>query len=85
MSITLDIPNDIHKALHVTPAEAEKRLKLELAVSLYAQGALSQGKAAELAGMSYLDFNDVLAARKIPMHYGEKELAEDIAYARGSK
>ncbi len=28
MSITLDIPNNIHEALHVSPAEAEKRLKL---------------------------------------------------------
>ncbi len=40
MSITLDIPNNIHEALHVSPAEAEKRLKLELAVALYAQNAL---------------------------------------------
>ena len=83
MSITLDIPNNIHEALHVTPAEAEARLKLELAVSLYAQKLLGEGKAAELAGMGRLDFNDVLAARHIPMHYGEKELAQDIAYARG--
>ena len=82
MSITLNIPNDIHKALHVTPAEVEKRLKLELAVSLYAQNALGLGKAAELAGMSRLEFNDVLAAREIPMHYGQKELEQDIAYAR---
>ena len=83
MSITLDIPNNIHEALHVSPPEAEKRLKLELAVSLYAQKILSEGKAAELAGMGRLDFNDILSERKIPMHYGEKELAEDIAYARG--
>jgi predicted HTH domain antitoxin len=83
MSITLDIPNNIHEALHVTPAEAEAQLKLELAVSLYAQNALGLGKAAELAGMSWLDLNDILAERGIPMHYGEKELAEDIAYARG--
>jgi predicted HTH domain antitoxin len=82
MSITLDIPNNIHEALHVTPAEAEARLKLELAVSLYAQQALSQGKAAELAGLDWFDFNDVLAARGIPMHYGQKELDEDLAYAR---
>jgi predicted HTH domain antitoxin len=82
MSITLDIPNNIHEALHVSPAEAEKRLKLELAVALYAQKALSQGKAAELAGMTWLDFNNVLAERNIPMHYGQKELEEDLAYAR---
>lgn len=83
MSITLDIPENIHEALHVSRAETEKRLKLELAVSLYAQRTLSLGKAAEVAGLGLLDFNDVLAERKIPMHYGEKELAEDIAYARG--
>jgi predicted HTH domain antitoxin len=82
MSITLDIPNNIHEALHVTPAEAEPRLKLELAVALYAQNTLGLGKAAELAGMSRLDFNDVLAERGIPMHYGQKELDEDLAYAR---
>lgn len=82
MSITLDIPNNIHEALHVTPAEAAARLKLELAVSLYAQNALGLGKAAEVAGLSRLDFNDVLAGRNIPMHYGQQELDEDLAYAR---
>jgi predicted HTH domain antitoxin len=82
MSITLDIPNNIHEALHVTPAEAEARLKLELAVSLYAQNALGLGKAAELAGLSRLNLNDILAERGIPMHYGQKELDEDLAYAR---
>jgi predicted HTH domain antitoxin len=83
MSITLDIPNNIHEALHVSPAEALARLKLEVAVSLYTQKALSLGKAAELAEMGSLDFNDVLAKRRIPMNYGEKELAQDIAYACG--
>jgi predicted HTH domain antitoxin len=83
MSIMLDVPNNIHEALHVSHAEAEARLKLELAVSLYTQKALSLGKAAELADMGLLDFNDILAERRIPMDYGEKELAEDIAYARG--
>jgi predicted HTH domain antitoxin len=82
MSITVDIPNNIHEALHVTPAEVEARLKLELAVSLYAQKALSQGKAAELAGMSRLELNDILSERGIPMHYGQQELDEDLAYAR---
>jgi len=82
MSITLDIPNNIHEALHVSPAEAEARLKLELAVSLYTQNALGLGKAAQVAGMSRLDFNDVLAGRGIPMHYGQQDLEEDLAYGR---
>lgn len=82
MSITLDLPNNIHEALNVSPEEAEKRLRLELAVSLYAQKVLSQGKAAELAGLDWFAFNEVLAQRDIPMHYGQKELEEDLAYAR---
>jgi predicted HTH domain antitoxin len=82
MSITLDIPSNIHEALHVNPAETEKRLKLELAVALYAQQMLGLGKAAELAGLDRFDMNEVLAQRGIPMHYGQKELEEDLAYAR---
>ncbi|MBE0541320.1 MAG: UPF0175 family protein [Verrucomicrobia bacterium] len=82
MSITLELPNNIHEALHVSPEETEKRLRLELAVALYAQRMLGLGKAAELAGLDRFDMNDVLAERAIPMHYGQKELEEDLAYAR---
>ena len=85
MSITLDIPNDIFYALHLTPTEAEQRMKLELALSLYAQNLLSQGKAAELAGLDWFAFNDMLAKRGIPLPYGLQELEEDLAYARGGQ
>ncbi len=83
MSITLDIPNNLHLAMNIAPAEMEQRMKLELAVALYSQNRLGLGKGAELAGMSRFAFNDVLAERGIPMHYGQKELEEDLAYARG--
>jgi len=43
-------------------------------VALYAQQAVSLGKGAEIAGLGVLDLNDELAARGIPMHYGQKEL-----------
>jgi len=45
MRITIDIPDDIFAALQLSPDEARQRLKLELAVSLYSQRLLSQGKA----------------------------------------
>ena len=85
MSIMLEMPNDIHETLHVSPEEAKKRLMLELAVSLYAQKLLSQGKAAEMAGLSWFDFNDVLAQRSIPIHYSQKELEEDFIYVRSGQ
>lgn len=80
MSITLNLPNNIHEALRVSPAEAEQRLKLELAIVLYTQNALSLGKAATLAGLDRFELNRTLAQRGIPMHYGEPELQEDLKY-----
>jgi predicted HTH domain antitoxin len=85
MSITLDIPSDIHEALHIPPEEVKQRLMLELAISLYAQNHLSQGKAAQMAGMDWFDFNEVLSKRSVPIHYGQEELEEDLAYARSGQ
>ena len=49
MSLTLEISDEVSSALRLPPSEAEARLRLELAISLYAQQILSLGKAAELA------------------------------------
>ena len=81
MSLTLEIPDAVFHAMRLPPQEIEARLRLELAISLYAQQVLGLGKAAELAGVSRSELNQTLAKRTIPMHYSEKELAEDVAYA----
>ena len=85
MSVTLDIPDEVFQAMRLPPPEIEGRLRLELAVSLYAQQILGLGKAAELAGLSRWELNQVLGKRGIPMHYTETELAEDLAYARSGQ
>ena len=53
-----------------------------LAVALYAQGALSLGKAAELAEMDRMAFGELVGHRGIARYYGDAELAQDISYAR---
>ena len=83
MSINLNIPDSVARSLRLPEGEAEQRLRTELALALYAQGILSFGKASELAGLSRYHFSDLVARRGIPRHYGEDELAEDLAYARG--
>ena len=83
MSITLHIPDSIARSLRIPEAEAQDRVRRELAAALYASGLLSFGKASELAGVSRFDFTDVLAQRKIPRHYGQEELNEDSTYACG--
>ena len=81
MSLTLEISDEVFQAMRLPPQEIEARLRLELALSLDGQQVLGLGKAAELAGVSRSELNQTLAKRGIPMHYSEKELAEDVAYA----
>ena len=71
----LEVSQDILDSARMTPAE----LKVEMAVHLYAQGRLSIGKARELAGMALWEFRQVLASRRIPPHYDEEDLDEDVA------
>jgi predicted HTH domain antitoxin len=82
-ALTLEIPGDIAQAFRLPPPECESRLRLELAVAVYAQGILGLGKAAELAGYPMLRFEEELRRRHVRMHYDETDLAQDLAYACG--
>ena len=84
-SLTLEIPGDVADALRLPDLEKVQRLRLELSVSLYSQGILGLGKAAQLAGLSRWEMNRLLDARKVPMHYGPEELAEDLQHGRGGQ
>lgn len=79
------IPDDVVHALRLPPGEIEAELAKELAVSLYARGVLSLGKARRLAGMTLWEFEDLLGKRQVPRHYGQDDLAEDLAYAAGDQ
>jgi predicted HTH domain antitoxin len=83
MDITVQIPESIARSLRVPEAEAEQRVREELAAALYGRGLLSFGKASELAGVSRLAFADVVSVRGIYRHYGQEESNEDAAYAGG--
>ena len=84
-SLTLEIPGDVADALRLPDLEKVQRLRLELSVSLYSQGILGLGKAAQLASLSRSEMNRLLAERKVPMHYGPEELAEDLQHGRGGQ
>lgn len=83
MAITLLVPDSVARSLRLPGSEVEERLRVELALSLYAQDILSFGKAVELAAISRYQFADLAARRGIPRHYGPEELAEDLSYGRG--
>lgn len=75
---TLEIPQDLLDSARLTIED----LKVEIAVSLYVNRRLSIGKARELAEMSLWQFRQVLAARRIPVHYDEADLDDDVATLR---
>jgi predicted HTH domain antitoxin len=81
VSLTLQIPSDIDRALRLPPREQERRLLIEPAVTPYAQEILSFGKARELAGMDKYEFGLLLGRRDIPRHYDEEDLDDDLEYA----
>jgi predicted HTH domain antitoxin len=78
---TIEIDEEVYEALRIPEAERPQAMKEELAVSLYARDVLSFGKARALAELSPREFQDLLGDRKIPRHYTEAELAEDLEYA----
>lgn len=57
-------------------------LKVEIAITLYAQQRLSIGKARELAAMPLWTFRQRLAARGIFPHYDVDDLNDDVATLR---
>ena len=80
MGLMLNIPS-VLQGLRI-PEGIGQRLRTELAIALYAQGALSLGKAAALAQMDRMPFGDLIGQRGIARHYGDTDLAQDISYGR---
>ncbi len=85
MPIILDIPDEILETLKVPRKKAEEELKKELAFLLYEKDLASMGVARKLSGLSKWEFIEGLAQRNIQRHYDEKELIEDIEYAKSCK
>ncbi|MGC1378000.1 MAG: UPF0175 family protein [Anaerolineales bacterium] len=81
MTILIEIPDSVARAIRLPPKEQQRQLKTELALSLYAQGILSFGKACELAEITKVEFGLLLGKRNIPRQYDEQDLQDDIAYA----
>ena len=79
--VTIRVPQDIVQALRLPPDAIAVELQRELAVALYQRGILSSGKAADLAGMSRLEWEELLGARKVARHYSDEDIDWDIAYA----
>jgi predicted HTH domain antitoxin len=61
---------------------SEAELKLELALALYSARKLTLVQAADLAQMGFFDFQGLLRDRRIPQHYDETDLDQDLLALR---
>lgn len=78
-SITIDIPSDILLALNANEMELKQNIKISWAIRLYQQEKLTIGKAAQLAGLSRLEFDKLLANNQIPISFlGIKDIENDV-------
>ncbi len=73
------IPDEILHTIHMTSSEFMK----EIAILLYQKDKLTLGQASKLAGVSYLQFQFLLASRQIPVHYDIVEFEADLKTLKG--
>jgi len=66
-TIEVMLPEEVLTALHKSEQEVAGDVRIAAATWWYAEGLMSQGKAAELAGLSRPEFLDELARRKVPV------------------
>ena len=78
-TISFEFEPSVFGALRLAPKEFAREMRIAAAVQWYAQGVVSQGKAAELAGLVRADFLDELYRRKVPAcQVSAEELADEI-------
>ncbi len=79
--VFVELPRDILSALHQDPAGFVREMRLAAAVKWYESGTLSQGKAAEVAGLTRNEFINALNRFKVtPFQYDAKEIIDEVTH-----
>ena len=80
--LTLEMPESAFASLHQAPKEFAQEMRIAAAVKWYELGRSSQGRAAEIAGLSRAGFIDALARYKVsPFQYTAEEISEELRNA----
>jgi predicted HTH domain antitoxin len=78
-TISFDVPDDIFLALNETENDLKKRIKVMLGMQLYKLQKLTIGKAAQLSGLSRLEFETELSNNNISISdLTERDILDDI-------
>ena len=81
VQLSLELPQDVFSALRQEPEEFLREMRLAAAVKWYETQQVSQGKAAEIAGISRAEFLAALARFYVsPFQVTIKELVSEVDY-----
>ena len=64
-TVTIELPDDVFSALRRSPEEFAREMRQAAAIFWYSQKMISQGKAAEIAGLDRTDFLFALAHARV--------------------
>ena len=77
--LKIKYPIGFEHAVHMTKEEMEQHILLMAALKMFELGKVSSGKAAELAGMSKVDFLETCGRYRVSIfNYPPEELEEEI-------
>ena len=78
-TVTIQLPEGAFSALRRDPDEFVKEMRIAAAVKWYELRLISQGKAAEIAGLTRAEFMSALSRFKVsPFQYTPEELKEEL-------
>jgi predicted HTH domain antitoxin len=75
----VSFPDDLGQAIQLTPEETAAQIRLMAALKMFELGKLSSGKAAELAGLSRVEFLEACGRYRVsPFNYPAEELEGEL-------
>src|SRR5437762_4073950 len=83
MRVTVDLPDDISNALHEGWSDLNRQALEAIAVEGYRTGALTESQVRRLLGLeSRFEVHALLKEHRVPLHYTQADLEEDLASHR---
>ncbi len=77
--LKIKYPSGFEHSVHMTKEEIEQHIRLMAALKMFELGKISSGKAAELAGMSRVEFLEVCGRYRVSIfNYPDEEVEEEI-------